>query len=49
VKYTDSSVAKKILENWDEEVQRFVRVMPRDYARVLKQQQQEQSEVTHAS
>ncbi len=49
VKYTDSSVAKKILDNWDEEVQRFVRVMPRDYARVLKQQQQEQSEVTHAS
>ena len=49
VKYTDSAVAKSILANWTEEQQHFVRVMPRDYARVLKQQKQEQPEVTHAS
>ena len=49
VNYTDSAVAKAILANWDEEIQHFVRVMPRDYARVLKQQQQVEPEVTHAS
>ena len=49
VKYTDSAVAKSILENWEDEMQHFVRVMPRDYARVLKQQKQIQAEVTHAS
>ncbi len=36
-KYTGSTVAKRILDNWDLEVYRFVRVMPRDYARVLKE------------
>jgi len=49
VKYTDSAVAKAILADWETESQHFVRVMPRDYARVLKQLQQDQPEVTHAS
>ncbi|GMU91310.1 MAG: glutamate synthase [Candidatus Hydrogenedentota bacterium] len=54
VEYTDSTVAKTILENWDEELPRFVRVMPRDYARVLREMQQagerddEVRELTHA-
>ena len=39
LKYTDSAVAKHVLDNWPEEQDRFVRVMPRDYARVLGQQQ----------
>jgi len=34
--YTGSTVAQGILERWDEEIRNFVRVMPRDYARVLK-------------
>jgi glutamate synthase domain-containing protein 2/glutamate synthase domain-containing protein 1/glutamate synthase domain-containing protein 3 len=49
VKYTDSATAKAILDNWEDELQHFVRVMPRDYARVLKQQKEDQPEVTHAS
>ncbi len=37
-KYTDSSVARRILERWEESLGQFVRVMPRDYARVLREQ-----------
>ncbi len=36
LKYTGSSVAGKILENWDNEVTKFVRVMPKDYKRMLQ-------------
>jgi glutamate synthase domain-containing protein 3 len=36
-KYTGSTVAAAILANWEGELQHFVRVMPRDYARVMKQ------------
>merc|ERR1712176_1593702 len=35
VHYTDSSVGKEMLENWDERVGCFVKVMPMDYKRVL--------------
>ena len=35
--YTGSTVAQRILANWAEEIKRFVRVMPRDYARVLRE------------
>jgi glutamate synthase (NADPH/NADH) large chain len=34
--YTQSSVAQRILENWGEYQQKFVKVMPRDYKRVLE-------------
>lgn len=34
-KYTISKQAKKILDNWDEYIEKFVRVMPRDYKRML--------------
>lgn len=33
--YTESTVAEKILENFDIEVNKFVKVFPRDYKRVL--------------
>jgi glutamate synthase domain-containing protein 3 len=36
VQYTDSEVGKRILDSWQVELYKFVRVMPRDYARVLK-------------
>ena len=39
LKYTKSSVAQRILDNWEEALDYFVRVMPRDYARVLRQQE----------
>ena len=31
--YTDSAVAKSILEDWDRESAKFIQVMPRDYKR----------------
>ncbi|NOR79702.1 MAG: glutamate synthase subunit alpha, partial [Methyloprofundus sp.] len=33
--YTGSSVAKRILENWDEYLPKFVKIMPVDYRRAL--------------
>ena len=35
VEYTRSKVAKNILDNWNEYQSRFVKVMPKDYKRVL--------------
>ncbi|MEK7850006.1 MAG: glutamate synthase large subunit [Candidatus Omnitrophota bacterium] len=34
--YTASDVAKKILSGWDKELEKFVRVMPLEYKRVLE-------------
>lgn len=34
-KHTDSSVAQKILDNWNEELKHFIKVMPKDFKRVL--------------
>ncbi|MEW5975635.1 MAG: glutamate synthase large subunit [Acidobacteriota bacterium] len=36
-RFTGSTPAARILENWDEMVARFVKVMPRDYRRSLQQ------------
>jgi glutamate synthase domain-containing protein 3 len=44
VKYTGSTVAKYILDNWDGCGSQFKRVMPRDYARVLREIQQREEE-----
>ena len=32
---TGSNTAKHILENWDETLRKFVKIMPHDYKRVL--------------
>ncbi|MDX9972275.1 MAG: glutamate synthase large subunit [FCB group bacterium] len=52
-RYTGSTVARRILDNWESELKKFVRVMPRDYARVLKEQELEstksEQEVQHAA
>ncbi|HWL01316.1 MAG TPA: glutamate synthase subunit alpha, partial [Microbacteriaceae bacterium] len=37
---TDSAVAQRLLEDWDATVERFVKVLPRDYAAVLQTRQQ---------
>jgi len=37
-KYTDSAKAKAILDDWDNELRWFVKVMPTDYRRVLEHQ-----------
>jgi glutamate synthase (NADPH/NADH) large chain len=42
--HTGSKRARAILDNWDEEVSRFVKVMPRDYARALRQLEAERLE-----
>ena len=34
-RYTGSTVAKKILENWDASRAKFVKVMPKEYKRAL--------------
>jgi len=38
VKYTGSTVAQGILNDFDNELKRFVKVMPTDYRRVLEKQ-----------
>ncbi len=35
--YTGSEIAARVLERWEEMVGKFVKVMPRDYARVLRE------------
>ncbi|MCH7713383.1 MAG: glutamate synthase large subunit [Chloroflexi bacterium] len=49
VEYTRSPVAQAILGNFEQEIGKFVRVMPRDYARVLDEQRQEREEVSYAA
>ncbi|MEX2335396.1 MAG: hypothetical protein WD600_14140, partial [Pseudohongiella sp.] len=35
LQYTGSAVAQQILDNWDQAIKQFVKVMPSDYKRVL--------------
>ena len=44
--YTGSTVARRILENWDDYVGRFVKVMPTEYRRVLERQLNMQSDMS---
>jgi glutamate synthase domain-containing protein 3 len=37
VEYTESTVARGILDNWPAEALRFVKVMPRDFKRVMEE------------
>ncbi|MCK5268803.1 MAG: glutamate synthase subunit alpha, partial [Spirochaetes bacterium] len=46
IKYTDSNVAKHIIDNWKEMLPRFVKVMPMDYKRALKAQRLEEERDT---
>jgi len=41
VEYTDSAVARRLLSEWPGVVSRFIKVMPRDYKRVLEEQRQQ--------
>ena len=41
--FTDSPVAAAVLANWTESLGQFIKVMPRDYKRVLQQQAQQVS------
>jgi glutamate synthase (ferredoxin) len=42
--YTKSTVAARILNDWDGFLEKFVKVMPRDYRRVLEQQKRAEAE-----
>jgi len=41
--YTGSARARELLENWDETLTRFVKVMPTDYFRALKDLEKERT------
>ena len=43
LKWTASKVAAEVLDNWDDVVRQFKKVMPRDYARVLREQAEAES------
>jgi glutamate synthase domain-containing protein 3 len=45
-KYTDSEVAKNILNDWDNQIDNFVKVMPTDYKRVLEEMNQSHKEAS---
>jgi len=36
-RYTDSAVARKVLDNWEQSLRQFIKVMPTDYKRVLEE------------
>jgi len=40
-KFTGSTVASAILQNWEDELPSFVKVMPIDYKRALNEQKKE--------
>jgi glutamate synthase (NADPH) large chain len=41
--YTGSVVARKILDNWSSQLQKFIKVMPTDYKRVLEELAEEEA------
>ena len=45
-KYTDSEVAKNMLNDWDNQIDNFVKVMPTDYKRVLEEMNQSHKEAS---
>ncbi len=47
--YTNSDVARRILDNWDKELPRFVKVMPVDYRKALVEMQSQQSKSSENS
>jgi glutamate synthase domain-containing protein 3 len=51
LEYTGSPVARRMLDNWETEIARFVRVMPRDFAAVLRKQEEaaRAKELQHAA
>ena len=49
VHYTDSALGRKILDNWNEYLPKFVKVMPVDYRRALQDMQAAQTATSHAA
>ena len=40
LQFTESTVAAKLLADWDQSLKQFVKVMPTDYKRVLQEMKQ---------
>ena len=49
VHYTDSARGRKILDNWNEYLPKFIKVMPVDYRRALQDMQDAQTAATQAA
>ena len=47
--YTGSAVAERMLENWESALQRFVKVMPTEYRKVLEQMENDEGQQKLAS
>jgi glutamate synthase domain-containing protein 3 len=45
LEWTQSDVARRVLESWEEILRRFVKVMPHDLKRALKRRQEAELEV----
>jgi glutamate synthase domain-containing protein 3 len=45
LEWTGSTVARRVLDNWEETLPRFVKVMPNDLKRVLQERQEAELEV----
>ena len=43
--WTGSTVAKEVLDDWDDAVNEFKKIMPRDYARILREQAEAQAQL----
>ena len=44
IKYTNSEQANRILSNWKDEIGKFKKVIPRDYAKILDQKEAKRKE-----
>ena len=44
LKYTNSSVAKNILNSWAKEIKNFIKVMPSDYKKALEMIKKQKSD-----
>ena len=49
VRYTDSSCGRQILENWNDYLPKFVKVMPVDYRRALQEMQAAKAATSHVA
>jgi glutamate synthase domain-containing protein 3 len=44
IKYTNSNKANKILKNWKKEINKFKKIIPRDYAKILEKSEMKRKE-----
>ncbi len=49
VEYTGSARGQYVLDNWDELLRKFVKVMPVDYKRALARSMKTKQQATHAA